>query len=92
MKNIDLLVEMGYEDLVYFSEPEFDEAIIGVSENGECVVYSYEKMVECLIDNEGMGESDARVFIIYNTLRSLPYMSDKAPVVVHDICFKKEEC
>lgn len=88
-KRIDMLVDMGYEDLMYFTSPDFDEAIIGVSEADGCVVYSYDKMVECLMDREGIGESDAREFIDYNTLRTLPYMGERAPIVVRNISFEE---
>lgn len=35
--------------------------------------------------NEGMTEEDAIEYIDYNTLRSLPYMGDRCPIVLYPI-------
>ena len=43
-ENKELLVEMGYEDAVILENPDYDSAIIGVSESGR-VIYDYDKMV-----------------------------------------------
>lgn len=79
-ENRQTLVDLGYEDAQVFDNPSFDNAIIGVSHDGR-VVYSFDKMVECLAEEEGMEYEDAVEFIECNTLRSLPYI-DKAPIVV----------
>lgn len=39
-ENKELLVEMGYEDAVVLENPDYDSAIIGVSESGR-VIYDY---------------------------------------------------
>ena len=39
-ENKELLVEMGYEDAVILEDPDYDSAIIGVSESGR-VIYDY---------------------------------------------------
>ena len=44
-ENKELLVEMGYEDAVILEDPDYDSAIVGVSESGR-VIYDYDKMVE----------------------------------------------
>ena len=49
------------------------------------VVYSFEKMVKYLIDNEKMTEEEAIEWIEYNTIRALPYMGDKAPIIVKEL-------
>ena len=48
------------------------------------VVYSYEKMVEALMAEDGMTDEEAREFIDYNTIRALPYFPN-APIVMYDI-------
>ena len=48
-ENKELLVEMGYEDAVILENPDYDSAIIGVSESGR-VIYDYDKMVEWLME------------------------------------------
>lgn len=82
--DLDLLLEMGYEDSVVFESPDFDDAIIGVSDSGN-VVYSYELMVESLINNEGMTALDAVEWIDYNTIRSIPYFPNPKPIVMYDL-------
>lgn len=77
----DLLVEIGYEDAVVFENPSYDDAIVGVTTNGE-VVYDYSLMVECLV-SDGMSVTDAMEFIDYNTLRALDYCTTSKPIVIH---------
>lgn len=87
MKNIDLeerLLEFGYEGSVILRNYDYETAIIGVDTEGR-VVYSFEKMVKYLIDNEKMTEEEAIEWIEYNTIRALPYMGDKAPIIVKEL-------
>lgn len=73
----------GYEDVVIFDNPSFDDALIGVSTDDQAV-YDFEKMVECLMVEDGMSYEEAAEFIGYNTIRSLPYV-EGAPIVVYAI-------
>ena len=59
-------------------------AIIGISDDGR-LVYSFSKMVECLMLSESMSYEEAVEFIDYNTLRAIPYMGEKAPIVMYKI-------
>lgn len=74
----DLLVELGYESSVVFENPDFDDAIIGTDDNSR-VVYDYDKMVECLMKEDGMDYEEA-----VELIRALPYV-ENAPIVVHGI-------
>lgn len=78
----DLLSEMGNEETLVFDNPDYDEAIIGVTHDG-CAVYDYYEMINCLVKDENMTECDAADFIDYNTIRSLPYAGEYAPVIVY---------
>lgn len=80
----ELICDMGYEEAIVFDNPDYDDAIIGVSEDGR-VVYDYDKMVESLMSQDGMAEEDAVDFISYNTIRSIPYAGEYAPVVMYPI-------
>lgn len=82
----EMLLEAGCEGAAYFTDPDYKTAIIGTSHDGRCV-YSYEKMVEYLLSDEGggMSEEDARDWISYNTERTIPYMGERAPVIVYDV-------
>ena len=65
--------------------PELDRAIVGftVGEHARAV-YTYDGLVEALAKTMDSAEAkaDAREWIDYNTIRSLPYMGERAPVVV----------
>lgn len=83
MSKRDLLVELGYEDSIVFENPDYDNAIIGTDDNSR-VVYDYDKMVECLMEEDRMDYEEAVEFIEYNTIRALPYYPN-GPIVVHGI-------
>ncbi len=87
-KNVDelraFLINRGEEETVFFTNPDFIDAIIGISDDGR-LVYAYSKMVDSLILNDRMSYKDAVEFIDYNTIRSLPYMGEKRPIVMYNI-------
>ena len=62
--------------------PDFDNALIGVSTDGNAI-YDYYKMLEILINRDGMTEEEAADYISYNTLRALPYAGEKKPIVIY---------
>lgn len=72
----------GYEDVVLFENFSYDDALIGVSEDGRAV-YDYNLMVKWLVDNEKFTYLDAVEWVEYNTLRSIPYAGSKAPIVIY---------
>ena len=60
-----LLLEAGYEGTIFFTNPSYEDAFLGVSSDDRAI-YDYEKMVEFLINHEDMTEDEAREFIDYN--------------------------
>ena len=84
MTNREMLCEMGYRDAVIFENPDYDSAIIGVSDDNR-VVYDYDKMVTHLMDVDGMEMLDAVDFIDYNTLRALPYAGEYGPIIMYGL-------
>lgn len=87
----EILEENGYdiEDLqetetILFRDPDYVMAIIGVTEDNE-IVYDYQLMIEHLIKYEDMGYDDAADWINYNTIRSIPYIQGRKPVIMHKI-------
>ena len=72
------------EDAIVFDNYAYDNSIIGVSTDGR-VVYSYEKMVQELMSDEGMSEMEAIEWIDYNTIRAIPYGGEFAPIVCEDL-------
>ena len=81
MLNRDRLAEAGFEGAIVFENPDYDDAIIGVTDDGN-VVYDFYKMVGHLMEKDGMSFLEAVEFIEYNTIRSLPYAGDGAPIVI----------
>ena len=73
-----------FEDVLILESYSYDDALIGVTDDGRAV-YDFDKMVEWLKTNEGMGELEAIEWIEYNTIRALPYMGDKAPLIVYPV-------
>lgn len=80
----DFLCELGHEDAVVLESPDYLSAVAGVSEDGR-VIYSYPRMLEHLVLNDGMTYEEAAEFIDYNTIGSLPYMGEKAPIILNEI-------
>jgi len=76
------LLNEGYEDIIIFSGDSDDDALIGVYDDGRAI-YDYDLMVEWLMVNDDMTDADAMEWIKDNTIRSLPYVGDKAPIVMH---------
>lgn len=82
----DKLVDAGFDDAVYFHDFG-EECVIGVSSDNR-VVYSFDKMVEYLV-NDGMSDIDAIDYLEYNTLRSIQYLDNridgkgKAPIIMY---------
>ena len=81
MTNREILNGMDYENLIIFENPDYDEAIIGVSHDDR-VIYDYDKMIEHLIKHDNMSIEEAADFISYDSIRSLSYVGPEAPIVM----------
>lgn len=84
MSLADRLLDAGCECAPYFVNPDYEDAVIGVTHDGR-VVYDYDKMVEYLMDKEGWSDIDAIEWIDYNVIRSIPYMGSNAPIIMYSI-------
>lgn len=60
-----LLLEAGYEGTIFFTNPSYEDAFLGISSDDRAI-YDYEKMIESLVNHEDMTEDEAREFIDYN--------------------------
>lgn len=78
------LLDAGYEGIKYLTNYSYDDALIGVSDDGRAI-YDYEKMIEWLMDEEGWSDNEAVEWIEVNTLRALPYMGSDAPIVMYPL-------
>ena len=84
MKAEERILNAGYEDVVYLTNYSYDDALIGISEDNRAV-YDYNKMVKWLVETEKFTEEEAIEWIDYNTIRALPYMGEKAPIIMYPI-------
>lgn len=84
MKNKDILIDFGFENFTVFENPDYDSAIIGITD-GNQVVYDYDKMILFLKQEDDMSYEEAADFISYNTIRSLPYVGPGAPIIMYSI-------
>lgn len=78
------LLEAGYENVKYLVNESYDDALIGVSEDGRAI-YDFDKMVEWLMNKYGWSYVESIEWIEVNTIRALPYMGSDAPIVMYSI-------
>ena len=71
-----------HEEAVVFNVPSYDNAIVGLSEDGR-VIYDYDLMVKALAEETALTEEEAIQYIDYNTVRALPYIEEKVrPIII----------
>lgn len=78
------LLDAGYEGVVFLTDYSYDDALIGVTDDGRAV-YDFDQMVTWLMKKEGWTPADASEWIEYNTIRALPYAGDAAPIIVYPL-------
>ena len=81
MTNRKKLADAGYERAVVFDKPDYDNALIGVTVDGQAV-YDLDAMREHLVNEHSMASEEAEEFIWYNTLGALPTLKESAPIVI----------
>lgn len=56
MNNVgDLLLDYGYDGVVYFTNPSYTKAFLGVSTDDRAI-YDFDLMIESLVEEDGMTE------------------------------------
>ena len=78
------LLDAGYEGVKILVTYSYDDALIGVSHDGRAI-YDYDEMVEYLMRNENWSYDEAADWVHYNTIRSLPYMGEGAPIIMFSL-------
>jgi hypothetical protein len=78
------ILEAGYEDVIILEHYSYDDALVGVTEDGRAV-YDFDKMVAWLVEKQGMTQDEAIEWIEFNTIRALPYAGPDAPVIMYSI-------
>lgn len=84
------LLNAGYDGVVYLTNYSYDDALIGVSEDGRSV-YDFDKMVTWLMREEGFSAEDAIEWIEYNTIRAITYAGSNAPIIMYQLQDDPEE-
>ena len=80
----DRLIDAGYDGIKYLTNYSYDDALIGVSEDGRAI-YDFDKMVEWLMNEVGLSDSEAVEWIEYNTIRALSYFGEGAPIIMYPL-------
>ena len=68
------------EGAIILDNSAFDNSIIGVTLDGR-LIYDYDKMIEELIEDDGMSFDEAMEWIDYNTIRALPYFPNPPYII-----------
>jgi len=77
----ETLVNNGYEGV--YTLDGFDEAFIGIGvrcSKDPLPIYSWEKMVEVLVQRDGMDEDEAMEYISFNSLGA--WFGEKTPIIM----------
>ena len=80
----ETLSEYIGEDAVVLEPEMYDEAIVGVDQDGR-VIYSFDKLIQVLTSNDDMTEEDAVDWIDFNIVRSIPYWGKMHPIMFYNI-------
>ena len=83
----DILVDKGYDDVIVFRNPDYTDALVGLTDEYNAV-YDYDLMIEWLITHENMDFDDAADFISYNDSF---YYGEKYPVIYYGYLDEDEE-
>ncbi|MBO5917249.1 MAG: hypothetical protein J6Q14_00575 [Oscillospiraceae bacterium] len=74
----------GLDDVIIFENYSYDDALIGVTEEGRAV-YDYDKMVDWLVRETGWDLEQATEWIEYNTIGALPNAGPLGPVIMYSL-------
>lgn len=78
------LLENGYEDVIILKDFSYDSALVGVSDDNRAI-YDFALMIEWLMKEQGWNEEESVDWVYYNTIRALPYMGSRAPIIMHKL-------
>ena len=79
-----------HKDAVVFNVPSYDNAIVGLSDDGR-VIYDYDLMIKELTNDTALTEDEAIQYIDYNTHRTLRYIEEHVrPIILYDSNIIKE--
>ena len=80
MKFEDIEEYVDDEALTLEPRDQFDKCIVGVTYNGDKVVYSAELVIQALMEDSEMTEEEALDYFEYSVIGS--YMGDGTPIFI----------
>lgn len=84
----EILEQNGFfydDDIEMLQIDGMARALVWVSEDDR-LVYSYEKMVQLTMEQDGCSRDDAMDFVSYDILRGLSYVTDeRKPIVIYEV-------
>lgn len=75
-------IQETYEGAIQITD--FEDSCIGYSDDGH-LVYSYERMVEQIMTEEGCTREDAADYLDYNIMHSYRGTGARHPIIMHEI-------
>lgn len=74
------------ENLVFIGdEPrQYESAILGLTSDGNHVVYSWERLREAMMKENGWTDEEAEEWISFNTERACEYMGECKPILLNE--------
>jgi hypothetical protein len=85
-----ILIDNGYEDIIYLTNFSYDTALIGVSHDNRAI-YDFNKMVDWLIETQNFTQEESVEWIEYNTIRALSYVNGDTPIIMYPLIKETEE-
>lgn len=89
MKVREILEENGLEcdelkELITIDD--MDEALIGISEEDDRLVYSYDRMIQIIMERDDCDYHEAADCISYDIIRGLTFMNDNhKPIIMYEL-------
>lgn len=74
-------IQETYGDALILGNPAYDNSIVGITEDG-ILIYDFNKMIEEFVEDEGCTVEEAVEWLEHNTMRALPYMGERHPIVL----------
>lgn len=78
---LDKILEV-YDNEEILLADGFDEAVVGIEPNTLRLIYSIPRMVDILVEQDGISDEDAIEYLEFNTLNA--YVGEKTPIYIED--------